>query len=112
MAVVLALATPLLHPWLRRVLVPATEAMPLYFPHRAHSDLSCAGCHHNFVDRTGRGAACIVCHREPRSDLILSVEPRFHGFCESCHLERQLAGKRSGPVRSCAGCHSPNGSAM
>lgn len=108
LAALLALAMPFLTVPLQSVPLQAESRLPLLFPHRLHSDVNCVTCHHNVVDGTGSNA-CIACHREPRSDLVLSVQPRFHRFCEGCHLERQLQGKRHGPVRACGSCHPADG---
>lgn len=104
----LALAMPFLTLPLQSVPLQADSRLALIFPHHLHSDTNCVTCHHNVVDGTGSDT-CIACHREPRSDLVLSVQPRFHRFCEGCHLERQMEGNRHGPVRACGACHPADG---
>lgn len=104
-----ALATPFLTLPLQSVPLLQDSRLPLLFPHPLHSDTNCVTCHHNAVDGTGSSNTCIACHREPRTDLVLSVQPRFHRFCEGCHLEQQLQGKPHGPVRACGACHPADG---
>jgi hypothetical protein len=105
---ILVLAMPFMTLRLQSVPFEADSRLPLTFPHPLHSDTNCVTCHHNAVDGTG-STACVACHREPRSDLVMSVQPRFHRFCEGCHLERQREGKRHGPVRACGACHPADG---
>lgn len=108
MVATLALAMPFLTLPLQSVPLQADSRLALIFPHHLHSDTNCVTCHHNVVDGTGSDT-CIACHREPRRDLVLSVQPRFHRFCEGCHLERQMEGNRHGPVRACGACHPADG---
>jgi hypothetical protein len=109
LAATLALAMPFLTLPLQSVPLQADSRLPLVFPHLLHSDTNCVTCHHNVADGTPGPNACIACHRGPRSDLVLSVQPRFHRFCEGCHRERQLEGRPHGPLRACGACHPADG---
>jgi Class III cytochrome C family len=90
----------------RLLLEPAMPpaAFGVSFPHDRHTSVSCATCHHNFLDHTG-SLACIECHRSSRTDLPRSNEATFHVFCRDCHTRLALQGLRHGPTRACSSCH-------
>lgn len=90
----------------RRTVHERVAGLPVVFPHERHRAVNCVRCHHNFTDHTG-AATCVVCHRAHDPAIKLAAEPRFHGFCESCHAERTGADGHRGPVRGCAACHDP-----
>jgi len=77
--------------------------LPMTFAHIDHAGESCLGCHHNYVDATGQDL-CMSCHVAV-PELWPKLETQFHTLCRGCHVERQLAGKDSGPTRVCIDCH-------
>jgi hypothetical protein len=89
---------------LREPLERRVEALPLDFPHSKHVEVSCAACHHNFVDDRGLDT-CIQCHRSNRPDLKVGIEARFHDFCFQCHRHPEAALTAHGPVSGCSQCH-------
>ena len=91
---------------LREPIVRRVNALPLDFPHSKHVEVSCAACHHNFVDDRGLDT-CIQCHRGSRPDLKVGIEARFHDFCFQCHRHPAAALKAHGPVSGCQECHRP-----
>jgi hypothetical protein len=82
------------------------NALPLDFPHSKHIEVSCATCHHNFVDDRGLDT-CIQCHRSSRPDLKMGIAARFHGFCLECHRHPEAVLTSHGPVSGCSQCHRP-----
>lgn len=74
------------------------------FLHTDHTGLACAGCHHNFVDRTG-SENCLTCHKRISISEATRIDGIFHLFCSDCHRTDKRAGKKSGPIDDCAGCH-------
>jgi Class III cytochrome C family len=80
-------------------------ALPVVFEHQDHIDTACAECHHNFVDDTG-GGVCYHCHKFS-PDIASENEKMFHDFCFGCHVDKRWEGEESGPMRECAGCHTP-----
>lgn len=80
--------------------------LPLEFDHTLHVATSCATCHHDYVDDTPSGGACLSCHKKTR-EIASRIEPMFHGLCQDCHVETAHAGEATGPVRLCSGCHAP-----
>ena len=91
---------------LREPIVPRAKALPLDFPHSKHVEVSCAACHHNFVDDRGLDT-CIQCHRSSRPDLKVGIEARFHDFCLQCHRHPDALLTAHGPVSGCSQCHRP-----
>lgn len=89
---------------LREPLVRRVELLPLDFPHSKHVEVSCAACHHNFVDDRGLDT-CIQCHRSNRPDLKVGIEARFHDFCFQCHRHPEAGLTAHGPVSGCGQCH-------
>jgi len=85
-----ALLTPLAAGPSHKVLAAHEMRLSVYFPHERHEQVT-----------------CLTCHRMADPAIKLSVEPRFHEFCRSCHEEKSRAGLAHGPVRDCAGCHHP-----
>lgn len=76
------------------------------FVHDDHLGVSCATCHHEFVDGT-TGSSCLNCHvQDPEVAPLL--EQQFHTLCRSCHVEKEAAGEASGPTRRCIACHLPD----
>lgn len=75
------------------------------FAHADHRRTSCTRCHHNFEDATGT-LSCYNCHKKETRSESTRIDVIFHDFCTGCHREERAAGKRSGPVRSCSGCHN------
>jgi len=92
---------------LRQQQVRSRPMLDVQFDHHRHAQVGCASCHHNFLDNTGAGT-CYSCHKQD-SQLALSIEPMFHDFCESCHIEKAQKGKDHGPIRRCSGCHVDDG---
>lgn len=90
----------------RKVLAAHETRLPLYFPHEKHEGVTCLTCHHKVVGMT-QTIPCIACHRMEDPAIKLSVEPRFHQFCRSCHEEKSRQSLPHGPVRDCAACHRP-----
>lgn len=74
------------------------------FLHTDHTGLACAGCHHNFVDRTGK-ENCLTCHKRISVSEPLRVDRMFHAFCSDCHRADKRAGRKFGPIDDCSGCH-------
>ena len=101
-----ALLTPLATAPSHKVPAPHETRLPLYFPHEKHDQLTCLSCHHKVVGMA-QTIPCVACHRMEDPAIKLSVEPRFHQFCRSCHEEKSREGVASGPVRDCAECHRP-----
>ncbi|MFE0018903.1 cytochrome c3 family protein [Mesorhizobium sp. NPDC059054] len=82
------------------------------FLHTDHTGLACAGCHHNFVDRTGN-ENCLTCHKRVSISETTRIDGMFHAFCSDCHRTDKRAGRKFGPIDDCNGCHgrSPSGEA-
>lgn len=74
------------------------------FLHTDHTRLACAGCHHNFVDRTGN-ENCLTCHKRISVSEATRIDAVFHAFCSDCHRADKRAGKKFGPIDDCNGCH-------
>jgi len=91
---------------LRETVLTRATALPLDFPHNKHVEVSCAACHHNFVDDRGLDT-CIQCHRGSRPDLKVGIEARFHDFCFQCHRHPKATLSAHGPVSGCSQCHRP-----
>jgi len=79
--------------------------LPVAFDHADHNEIRCTDCHHEFIDGT-IGGGCYACHKYSE-DIAADMEKMFHDFCFGCHVETRHAGKNSGPMRECAGCHLP-----
>ena len=101
-----ALAAPFAVAPSQKVLAAHETRLPLYFPHEKHDQQTCLSCHHKVVGMA-QTIPCVACHRMEDPAIKLSVEPRFHQFCRSCHAEKSRQGLASGPVRDCAECHHP-----
>jgi len=89
-----------------KVLAAHGARLAVYFPHEKHEQITCLTCHHK-VEGMKPTIPCVTCHRLQDAAIKMSVEPRFHEFCRSCHEERSRTGLAHGPVRDCAGCHHP-----
>lgn len=76
------------------------------FLHTDHAGLACAGCHHNFVDRTGT-ENCLTCHKRLSVSETTRIDSMFHAFCSDCHRTDKRAGGQFGPIDDCNGCHGP-----
>ncbi|PLP57608.1 hypothetical protein CYK37_18495 [Mesorhizobium loti] len=74
------------------------------FLHTDHTGLACAGCHHNFIDRTGN-ENCLTCHKRISVSQTTRIDGMFHAFCSDCHRTDKRAGKKFGPIDDCNGCH-------
>ncbi|MCG7505933.1 cytochrome c3 family protein [Mesorhizobium retamae] len=74
------------------------------FLHTDHTGLACAGCHHNFVDRTGT-ENCLSCHKRLSVSEASRIDSMFHAFCSECHRADNRAGRKFGPIDDCNGCH-------
>ncbi len=74
------------------------------FLHTDHTGLACAGCHHNFVDRSG-SENCLTCHKRISVSETMRIDRMFHAFCSDCHRMDKHADKKAGPIEDCAGCH-------
>lgn len=74
------------------------------FAHTDHTGFVCTTCHHNFTDRTGM-ENCISCHKRLSTSEAMRVDRLFHAFCSDCHRREKLAGRKSGPIDHCTGCH-------
>lgn len=82
------------------------EALPMNFRHNDHFTVSCATCHHEFVDKTA-GPTCMACHvTDPKVAHLL--EEQFHDLCRDCHVTEHAKGQPAGPTRACVGCHRPD----
>jgi len=101
-----ALLAPLAAGPSHKVLAAHGERLAVYFPHEKHDQITCLTCHHK-VEGMKPTIPCVTCHRLQDGAIKMSVEPRFHDFCRSCHEEKSRAGLPHGPVRDCAGCHHP-----
>ena len=78
--------------------------LPMTFAHADHRRQQCVTCHHNYQDDTGHGL-CIDCHRsDPEISSLLREQ--FHELCMGCHTDTRLKSEHSGPLRSCAHCHT------
>ena len=110
LAVALVIVLYRVEAW-RRQAIPEQPLLPVSFGHEDHRDIQCIDCHHNFVDGTG-GGTCYACHKLDE-DVGHDIELIFHRFCEGCHVEKRLAGEKSGPLRECRGCHrGPDGGGL
>lgn len=94
----------------RRQAIPQQPLLPVSFAHEDHRDVQCIDCHHNFVDGSG-GGTCYACHKHDET-VAHEIEAMFHELCEGCHVEKRLAGEKSGPMRECSGCHFQPGSSQ
>jgi hypothetical protein len=74
------------------------------FSHVDHDRFRCTTCHHNFVDRTGK-ENCMNCHKRLTRDEPMRIDRLFHRFCGDCHEDERRAGKMTGPIDHCSGCH-------
>lgn len=74
------------------------------FLHTDHIGLSCAGCHHNFVDQSGN-ENCLTCHKRISVSEATRIDRLFHAFCSDCHRIDMREGRKSGPADDCQGCH-------
>jgi Class III cytochrome C family len=74
------------------------------FSHSDHGGIACTTCHHNFVDRSG-GENCITCHKQLTTTEAMRVDRLFHAFCGDCHRTEKFAGRKTGPIDHCKGCH-------
>ena len=101
--VVVVLATILY----RSTMMRNAELLPVAFEHLDHVDQNCVQCHHNYVDDTGYDS-CYSCHKHDLS-VALQIEPMFHDFCRTCHIDKAALGEPSGPFRVCVECHNEGG---
>lgn len=74
------------------------------FLHTDHTGLSCAGCHHNFVDQSGN-ENCLTCHKRISVTEATRIDRLFHAFCSDCHRMDMREGRKFGPADDCNGCH-------
>jgi hypothetical protein len=75
------------------------------FSHSDHGGIRCTTCHHNFVDRSG-SENCITCHKRLTNAESIRVDRLFHAFCGDCHRSEKAAGRKTGPIDHCTGCHA------
>ncbi|MDA1077186.1 MAG: cytochrome c3 family protein [Proteobacteria bacterium] len=80
-----------------------SPVLPMNFAHQDHTEQACFGCHHNFIDDSGHGL-CIDCHKT-NTEVAGQIETQFHDLCRTCHIENQIQGEDTGPVRACIDCH-------
>jgi hypothetical protein len=76
------------------------------FLHADHTKVTCVTCHHNFVDQTGK-ENCLPCHKRLGRSETMRVDRMFHAFCGECHRDDKRAGRATGPIDDCMGCHGP-----
>ncbi|MEW5755303.1 MAG: cytochrome c3 family protein [Pseudomonadota bacterium] len=79
------------------------KAGVVIFSHGKHSALEnvgCGDCHHMGMDQT-----CHACHKPGASGSALNAREALHRQCIGCHKRETKAGKPSGPVAECKGCH-------
>ena len=76
------------------------------FLHADHTKVTCVTCHHNFVDETGK-ENCLPCHKRLGRSETMRVDRMFHAFCGECHRDDKRAGRATGPIDDCMGCHGP-----
>lgn len=87
---------------------PATIEMKnkagvVMFSHERHSDLAgltCQDCHHMGMKQT-----CHDCHKPGATGPVFNSREALHRQCIGCHKREQGAGKATGPVADCQGCH-------
>lgn len=82
------------------------RTLPMTFRHNDHFTVSCAICHHEFVDGT-TGPSCMSCHVTDATVAPL-LEEQFHTLCRDCHVAEHAKGAPAGPTRACVGCHIPD----
>ena len=73
------------------------------FSHAHHAgieEISCGDCHHMGMDKS-----CHDCHKQGATGSLLNAREALHRQCMGCHKEDQQAGKPTGPVNKCKGCH-------
>lgn len=75
------------------------------FLHADHKGITCASCHHNFVDKTGR-ENCLTCHKRVSTSETMRIDRMFHVFCAECHRNDKADGKKFGAIDDCNGCHA------
>ena len=78
------------------------------FHHKDHFDVSCIGCHHNFADHNGT-ENCLSCHKRISISASTRIDRVFHRFCIDCHVSDAWWGQKTGPLKSCKGCHGVPG---
>lgn len=74
------------------------------FSHTDHGGFTCTTCHHNFLDGSGK-ENCISCHKRLTTVEPMRVDRIFHVFCGDCHSVEKRAGRETGPIDHCLGCH-------
>lgn len=74
------------------------------FDHADHTNFTCVSCHHNYTDKTG-SEICITCHKRISLSETMRIDRMFHAFCTDCHRRERAAGRKSGPIDHCTGCH-------
>jgi len=73
------------------------------FSHGLHTGLEgvgCDDCHHMGMDK-----GCHDCHKKEAIGPLFNAREALHRQCIGCHKEDQEAGKATGPVKDCKGCH-------
>jgi hypothetical protein len=84
---------------------PRASRPGVSFDHGAHQALegvSCASCHHDFVNLDGGDPSprCATCHSSPAR-----LQNAFHELCITCHDAEKRRGHVTGP-RTCGECHA------
>ncbi len=88
---------------------------PVTFEHKAHKDLKCTDCHHEFKDgqnvwKEGQEVKkCSACHKLEADGKTVKLYAAFHGSadhssCVGCHKKLKKEKKKGGPT-ACAKCH-------
>ena len=85
---------------------PMSYDYSLHYRHVVASSDSCSLCHHVYDDQKkelvyvkGEESSCRDCHRETRTDNVITMREVSHSACITCHIERQKG------FVECAGCH-------
>lgn len=83
----------------------------LHHKHETGMNQQCEICHHVFNEKEARleyqkGAesSCRDCHRDIGDADISSFRDAAHSGCVNCHMNKEEAGEKTGPV-ACIGCH-------
>jgi hypothetical protein len=74
------------------------------FHHKDHFVVGCLACHHNFADHSGT-ENCMSCHKRLSLSASTRIDRVFHRFCIDCHVNDAWHGEKTGPLKSCKGCH-------
>ncbi len=80
-----------------------SKAGVVLFSHGKHSGLDnieCESCHHKGMEQT-----CHDCHKPGVTGPVFNAREALHRQCIGCHKREQAAGKTTGPVADCKGCH-------